>query len=125
VGAERRAEDSEDAELEAALRLLPGQIGAARRLGGRTVLVARRRGTLAPCGVCVFDPGFPGTYPFKASSPDVAFALLAATRPLAPAEHAGVNMKLDDLEAVKDAILAAGGRLRLELQALAGPLPLR
>ena len=113
-----------DAEVEAAMKLLPGQLGAARALGGRTALVARHRATGAIAGVSVYDPGFPSTYPFKASSPEVAFALLAATRPLAPADHVGVNMKLDDLEAVKDAVLAAGGGLRLEAQALAGPLPL-
>lgn len=113
-----------DGEVEAAMTLLPGHLGATRALGGRTMLVARDRASGAIAGVSVYDPGFPSTYPFKASSPAVAFALLAATRPHAPADHDGVHMKLDDLEAVKDAVLAAGGRLRLEVVNLEAPLPL-
>ncbi len=111
----------DDAGVETALGLLSGQLGSARALGGRTFHVARRGDAVV--GVSAFDPGFPGTYPFKAASPEIAFALLRAARAHAPADQTFVNMKLDDLEAVKDAVLAAGGTLRLEVQALAGTLP--
>jgi GNAT superfamily N-acetyltransferase len=114
----------EDAATELATNVMNGHLGTARALGGRMVLVARERGTGRTVGVSVYDPGFPGLYPFQAKSPGIAFALLAATRPYAPPDHEGVNMKLDDLEAVKDAVLAAGGRKRLEVRGLSGPLPL-
>jgi ribosomal protein S18 acetylase RimI-like enzyme len=113
-------EPDDDRAVETTLGLLAGQLASARSLGGRTFHVARRGETIV--GVSVFDPGFPSTYPFKARSPEIAFALLRAARDHAPAEQTFVNMKLDDLEAVKDAILAAGGTLRLEGQALEGAL---
>lgn len=111
----------DDRAVEAALGLLPGQLASSRALAGRTFHVARRGEAIA--GVSVFDPGFPSTYPFKAASPAIAFALLRAARRHAPPEQTFVNMKLDDLEAVKDAILAAGGTLRLEVRGLEGALP--
>lgn len=112
----------DDAAVETSLDLLCGQLASARALGGRTFHVARHGDRYA--GVCVFNPTFPGTYPFKAASPEIAFALLRAARPHAPPDQTFVNMKLDDLEAVKHGILAAGGTLRLEVQALEGALPL-
>lgn len=112
--------EEEEPAIETALRMIPGQLGTARALGGRLLLVAHANDALV--GAAVFDPAFPGCQPFRARSPEVAFALLRAMRPHKREGDAIVNMMIEDARAVTDAIVAAGGTLRLEIQNMRGPL---
>lgn len=113
--------EADDVSIEAALDLVPGQLGAARALPGRVLLVARRGDRLE--GLACFDTGFPGAFPFRATHADVAFALLAAMHAHKRAEDEVVNLVAEGQPWLAEAVLAAGGTLRLEVVNLRGPLP--
>ncbi len=104
----------EDAQVEAALSLLPGQM-ARLRSQGRVLLLARGDAG-RPVGLAAFDPPFPGAYPFRANSEGVAAALVEAMAPHR-VPHAGgdgdwrahsVQVVLEDQEAVADGLVLLG-----------------
>ena len=117
----RLIEPEDDAEVEAALNLVNGQLAMSRALGGRTIL------GLFEDGACVagtvFDPTFPGAYPFRAARPDLAFALLRATRPYARPTDSYVRVVSEGEPAIADALIAAGGRVIHDTVHMKGPLP--
>ncbi len=115
--------EAEDAATERAADLEEGQIADTRALGGtRALLRARTNGAVV--GFAAFDVEFPGAMPFRAKTPDAAFALLRAMKAHRRPDQTLVNLGLQAEPAVVDAILAAGGVLRLEVQNLRGPIPI-
>ncbi|HEY8074283.1 MAG TPA: GNAT family N-acetyltransferase [Labilithrix sp.] len=110
----------DDAAVERACRLFPGQIESARQVGKTLVMIER---DAAVAGAAVFDPAFPGAYPFRVTKPEDAFALLAAIRPFARAEHDYTAVVVEGDPALADHLLAAGGTLRLETLRMSGPVP--
>jgi GNAT superfamily N-acetyltransferase len=114
-------EPDDDAEVEAATDIVPGLLADARARGGRA-LVALRSGDGRIVAAAIFDPAFPGAYPFKANEPAFALPLLRALRPHARAEHAFVNVVVEARPDVAAALLAAGATVRLETVHMRGDL---
>lgn len=112
---------ADDAAVEAATGLVPGLLADARARGGR-VLTALRADDGRIVAATIFDPAFPGAYPFKANDAAFALPLLRAIRPHARAEHAFVNVVVEDQPAVAAALLAAGAALRLEIVHMKGEI---
>src|SRR5262249_43984798 len=66
-----------DAGVEQAMGFVPGTLATARAKG-EAVLLELRTDSGAVCGAAVFDPGFPGAFPFRVLEPSLAPALLRA-----------------------------------------------
>jgi GNAT superfamily N-acetyltransferase len=92
-----------DVERVALLRARPGTALVGLREGSKTVAFA------------AFDPAFPGAYPFRASRPSLAGALLGAIQPLADARFDFLNVAIEEDEALARALLDVGGELSWEL----------
>jgi GNAT superfamily N-acetyltransferase len=110
----------EDAEVEAATGLLPGQLASSRARKGRLLLQLRRRDAIA--GVAVFDPAFPGAFPFRVAEPELGPPLLEALRALAPAGSAYVQVVVEDDDALRDVLSTVGAQVHLEILHMRGPL---
>jgi ribosomal protein S18 acetylase RimI-like enzyme len=117
----RLIEPEDDAAVEAAMRLATGQLANVRRGGGR-VLMGLHEGTTV-VGAAVFDPKFPGAYPFRVARPELAMNLLEAIRPYALPEHDRVNVVTEGQPDVADALLAAGAILKMDSVHMKGALP--
>lgn len=106
----------------------PRGLLAARRASGQLALGARVDGE--PAGIASFDPGFPGSFPFRAIDGGVARALIAACRerraPIVDAEHRwrehGHQVVVEDDAALAAQLIALGGHLVLETLHYAGDL---
>ncbi len=109
----------EDARVEAEFRILPGQFRTARE-AGRVLLVVSSGGQDA--AACIFDPGFPGAYPFRAETASAAFDLLRAIRPHARPTDPSVDVVIEDQPEIADALLATGALLKLDIVHMRGPL---
>ncbi|MCK6548986.1 GNAT family N-acetyltransferase [Myxococcota bacterium] len=116
----RLVEPSEDARVEAASGLIAGQLRDARTTGDRVLVVAERGAEIA--GAAIFNPSFPGAYPFRAPSLDAAIAMLVALRPHKRAEDDVINLVLEDQAATADALITAGATVRLDILHYSGPL---
>jgi hypothetical protein len=87
-------------------------------------------GTLDSCGangvslrgIALFSPTFPGAFPFRAGSPDDAFALLRAMKHHARPEDEMVGLVTEDQPAIAEALLRAGATLRVNLLHMRAPL---
>jgi len=117
----RLVDAGEEARIEQEAGLIPGQLVRARALDGRVLLVVERDGAVAGAGV--FDPGFPGVYPFRVSRPELGLPLLAAARPHARPSGAIVNFVVEGQPEIAEAMLAAGAELRLDIVHMKGALP--
>jgi ribosomal protein S18 acetylase RimI-like enzyme len=104
-------EPRDDARVEEAASLFPGQIAAHRAGGGRVFLGVTRGEAIA--GFASFDPSFPGAMPFFAPTVGVARALFEAMRAHAKPEHAYVRFSATS-DAVVAATKAAGAETVLE-----------
>lgn len=112
----RVLDPSEDLAWEKRLATPPGVLAMARKLKTRVFKV------LEPDGLISFDVAFPGAFPFYAPNAPAAFSLLQAVRPDARPELATIGVTFDENEPLKDALLAAGARLRFEMLRMYGEL---
>ncbi len=117
----RTVTPGDDARMEPAMKLLPGQLDVSRRMKGRVLMGLFEGDT--PVAVTVFDPNFPGAYPFRAARPELAFALLRAIRGHARPTDDLVNVVVEGEPAVADALLAGGATIKLDIVHMKGPLP--
>ena len=113
----------DDAAVECTFGLSPGQLAHARTLGGRVILAVtdRARGELF-AGVAVFDPAFPGAFPFRVSRPELAADLLAALQPHALPSLPYMHVVARDA-ALTRLLLDRGARVRFEMVHLRGLIP--
>lgn len=102
----------DDARVEPPMKLLEGQLAASRRLEGRLLLGLFDDGEVL--GATVFDPTFPGAYPFRVARPDLALVLLDALRSHANPTDTLVNVVVEGQPDVADALLAAGATVKME-----------
>lgn len=102
----------DDARVEPAMKLLRGQLAASRQMAGRVLVGLFDDETVV--GATVFDPQFPGAYPFRVSRPDLALVLLDALRPYARKEDSVVNVVIEGQPGVAEALIAAGATVRLD-----------
>jgi hypothetical protein len=109
----------DDARVEPPMRLLAGQLAASRRLEGRVLLGLFDDEEVL--GATVFDPSFPGAYPFRVARPDLAVVLLDALRPYARATDALINVVIEGQPDVADALVAAGATVKMEAVHMSSP----
>lgn len=112
---------ADDARVEPAMKLFAGQLALARAMQGRVLIGLFDEGSVL--GATVFDPSYPGAYPFRVAGPELAFELLRAIRPHARPSDDVVNLVIERQLDVADALMAAGATLRLEIVHMKGPLP--
>lgn len=110
---------AEDAAVEASAGLLAGQL-ADGRARGRIPVAAWSGADVV--GAALFDPAFPGAFPFRARTPAVAGALLRALHGHRRPEHDSVQVVVEGDAALADALLAAGGSARMRILHYAGAL---
>lgn len=116
--AEARVVAGEEARrCEAAMGLLTGQLTHARRIpiglfaGGDVV------------GAALFDPAFPGAFPFRVAAPAWAGTLLSAIRAHRLPEPDHVGVVVEDAPLLARHLLDRGAELRLEILHYSGLLP--
>jgi GNAT superfamily N-acetyltransferase len=109
----RVIDPADDPRVEPAMKLLSGQLAVSRRLEGR-MLVGLFDGD-AVLGATVFDPIFPGAYPFRVARPDLALVLLDALRGYARSAHATISVVIEAQPDVADALVAAGATVKLDI----------
>lgn len=106
--------------VEQTLALPRGQLAASRG-GGRLSFEATQGAERLPVGVAVFDPGFPGAFPFRVRTLDAVTPLLAAMRRHVP-DHDIVKLVIEDDERLSELLTEVGAITRLEILHLSGPL---
>lgn len=104
--------EDDDARLTSTFDLVPGQLADARAKG--RVAVASDK------AVTIFDPDFPGAYPFRAKDGAAALAFLAALR--AFAKHDFIQVVVEGQPFVRDALVEAGANVRFEIVHMSAPL---
>lgn len=114
---------ADDAAIEVAFTLPPGQLASLRDKPGRTNLRLHDPAdpTRVALGFASFNPDFPGAYPFRVADPKLARPLLLALRPHA---RPGTFMQLvaEDDDALHALLVSVGATLRLEIAHLRGDL---
>jgi GNAT superfamily N-acetyltransferase len=118
----RPIDPSEDARLETAANLPAGLLAEQRTRAGRVFSKIEHVSGDGGLAVCVFDPAFPGAYPFRASDEAHALSLIRALRPHARPEHAVINLVIEAQPEIAQALLAAGAKLRMEILHMRGPI---
>lgn len=117
----RLLEPADDAHAEAALKLVRGQLAITRGYGGRVIMGLFDGETLV--AGTVFDPTYPGAYPFRAARADLAFALLRATKPYARPSDLHVHVVSEGEPAIAAALIAAGAKVVHDIVHMKGALP--
>lgn len=108
------------ARVEQDTPLTPGLL--ARGLeDARIMLALEENGHIE--GAAIFDPSFPGAYPFYVSRPVLAFVLLKALRPHARPTDDTLAVVLENNATVAEALIASGAVLRFEIVHMRAPLP--
>ena len=110
-----------DAAVEAGFGLLPGQLAGARA-AGRVLCAVRDEGGAA-VAVAVFDPHFPGAFPFRARRPALAQPLLAALRSHARPGDPEVHLVVEGDDPLAEHLLGAGAVVKLRFDHYGGALP--
>ncbi len=110
--------EGDDAALEEAFKLPDGLLRERRKLGRVLLAVSDP----APAGLAVFDPAFPGAFPFQARSLCVAGTLLRAIDETRRREDPFVNLVVERDARLIDALIEAGAEPRIRLEHWRGPL---
>ena len=120
----RELAPADDDDAEAAFHLPAGILAHNRGLPGKHLrLLVAADAPAAPLGLAVFDPGFPGAYPFRLARPGLAAHLLGDLRRLARPEHTLVNLVVEDDRPLVDHRVRHGANVRLEILHMEGPVP--
>jgi GNAT superfamily N-acetyltransferase len=116
---------AEDAALERALDLPPGQLASHRRNPRR--IDVRLHDPRAPhdlgLGLASFIPSYPGAFPFRVARPTLARPLLTGLRAHASPDRDHVQVVLEGDEPLTALLVAAGARVHMEFLHLRGDLP--
>ncbi len=121
----RQVVPGEEAALENAFRLPSGLLGTFRSQGNcvvmRLLLTDDRREPRV--GLARFSPAFPGAYPFRVASVDLARPLLESLQPHALPAHADLQLVTEDHPALARALVEAGGQVKFEILQMDGEIP--
>jgi GNAT superfamily N-acetyltransferase len=117
----RVAAPEDDAAIDAAFDLPPGQVALFRQQG-RVMLCGRSHGEVV--AYAAFDPGFPGAMPFRVKRPGFARPLLDAMHAHARPDFDYVRATAIDGDALVHAMKGAGARVMLEMLQMRGPISL-
>jgi ribosomal protein S18 acetylase RimI-like enzyme len=113
----------EDEETEHAFALVAGQLEAARAIATRQLVIATDDEKRV--GFALFEPSFPGAFPFRARDLVVIDAIvrfLAARTDAAPAGRAFIQLVIEDDEALSRALRARGATHVMETSHYRGAL---
>lgn len=117
----RRIDPSDDAALERSMGFLSGQL-AATRLNADRVLLLIETPPIGIVGAAIFNPLFPGAYPFHVSRPELAFSLLRALRPYAKVTDTFVHVVIEDQLEVANFLMSEGATLNMRTVHMLGSL---
>lgn len=115
----RTVAPADDANVERAMGLLGGQLASARTRAAREVLGLYRGGALA--GVAVFVTSVPGAFPFRVTDPALGPPFAQRLRERVPGAPF-VQAVVEDDDALRDALAAAGAYVALAIEHMRGPL---
>ncbi len=110
----REIEPEDDAKLEATWGMASGLLADHRARPGRVLRMIETGRDATTAAFTVFDPAFPGTYPFRAPDAVHALSLLRALRPFARPDDAHVNMMIENQRELAEALVDSGAQKRLE-----------
>ena len=121
----RVIDPAEDARIEAAFDLPRGQLAVLRTRRGRVQvrLVDPADPARLDEGFGVFEPRWPGAFPFRVARPTLAAALFDAVRPYAPPGSDIVHAVSEGDPELLQAFLDVGAEVRLSTLYMTGPLP--
>ena len=109
-----------DAQLERQFDLPKGQLASARDKG-RLLFEATSVADGTSEGLAVFDPKFPGAFPFRVAAVDAVTPLLNAMRHYVPTdEH--INLVAEDDERLATLLVRAGAHIKDEILHMQGAL---
>lgn len=111
-----------DTTLEGGFGLVPGQLALARS-SGKVLCAVREDASDEPVALAVFDPHFPGAFPFRARRPELAQPLLVAMRAHARAGDIEVHLVIEGDEPLAEHLLQSGAVVKLRFDHYGGPLP--
>ncbi len=76
-----------------------------------------------PLAVCIFDPAFPGAYPFRVKRPSLAGHLLAEMKKRADPNRNDIGIVVENDEALEETLVAAGAKVALHFDFYSGDIP--
>lgn len=116
---------TEDEALEAAFELPRGQLAVLRTRKGRTQvrLIDVAEPAQIKVGLGIFDPSWPGAFPFRVARPTLAFALLDAVKIYAEKASTIVQLVADGDEALAQILRDVGAEVMVETLYMRGALP--
>ena len=111
-----------DGANETEFGLMQGQLARARdKQGVRIVTALAANGKCV--GIAVFDPSFPGSFPFRCKSPEYARTLIEALRACYDGPKAYLQLVIEDAALVAR-VLESSGAVRLhDILHMRGPIP--
>lgn len=112
----------QDVAAESAFGLPAGQLASARALN-RIILHASLGGQDHMSGLAVFDPNFPGAFPFRVRDPEALEPLMAALRARARPSDTFVGIVVEDNAALASLLIRAGASIRDEILHMSGYVP--
>jgi ribosomal protein S18 acetylase RimI-like enzyme len=117
-------EPADDAELEEQFGLIGGQLASARekKAGGRELDLLVFTAAGRSIGLAVFDPRFPGAFPFRLERPDLLPRILAYVRRRAPPRAHWIQLVVEDDDVLYQRLLELGANTALEFVHMRGML---
>lgn len=116
----RPIEPDDDAHVEHETGILPGLVAEVRAKGGRVLRMIEKNDQVVASAI--FDPTFPGAYPFRAKTIEDAISLLHALRPHARPTDESIAIVTEDQEWLADALIDLGAKVRIETMHMRGPM---
>jgi GNAT superfamily N-acetyltransferase len=116
----REVTPADDEPVEQAFTLPKGQLADGRRRGRVLRWLCGAAGE--PKGLAVFDPDFPGAYPFRVRDVRDARALFEALEPSARPQHDHLGVVAEDDPELVSLLTGFGARVRLEFVHFEGAL---
>lgn len=110
--------EEDEARVEAATGTAPGLLARWRGSTSRFARFAELDGDVI--AAAIFNPDFPGAFPFRVMRPGFGEGFLGAFRPWAKFDH--VNFVVEDQPSLRAEMLAIGATVRLEIHHYRGSL---
>lgn len=109
-----------DAAIEREFDIPHGQLASARG-SGRRILEAKSNDGSSLMAFAMFDPKFPGAFPFRVGDLDALAPLLRAMRQHVPSDES-VNLVVEDDERLVDRLVGVGATTKFEILQMEGAL---